>query len=295
MILDESLAHPSLEDQLKVVYIALAWSVLAIVMAWRQGLFKPFIPQKSSLISGLEVTIGFAIFTLLQMVIMPTLIVLGIYFFTGRNIQLDHLQPLEKFWIGAGNLIAGYIPLALYYMAFFSKEQKQVLFGSQTKWYKDYLFGASTWLAAFPVVVLWGKLMDIFIQLYFKQTPSDQVVVEQFRLIKSHPFLLLCMSLIVATIVPLAEEFLFRGLLQSWLKSKLRSVAGGIMGSSLVFALFHYSTSQGITNIEFLSSLFLLSCFLGYLYEKRRSLWVSVGLHSVFNLISAFFIISESK
>ena len=58
------------------------------------------------------------------------------------------------------------------------------------------------------------------------------------------------------------------------------------MIASLIFAAFHFSTSQGLNNIELLVSLFVLSCFLGFLYERQESLLASMALHATFNAIS---------
>jgi uncharacterized protein len=70
---------------------------------------------------------------------------------------------------------------------------------------------------------------------------------------------------------------------------------GSILLASLIFAFFHFSYSQGIDNIEVITSLFVFSCFLGFVYERQQSLWASVGLHALFNAISVVLIVLETR
>jgi membrane protease YdiL (CAAX protease family) len=119
---------------------------------------------------------------------------------------------------------------------------------------------------------------------------GEQVAVQQLKLITHSEPLLISMMITIIGIVPILEELLFRGFLQSWLREKL-SMWLAIPIASLLFAVVHFSKDQGLDNLELIASLFVLSCFLGYLFERQKSLWASIGLHSGFNLISAFMII----
>ena len=76
---------------------------------------------------------------------------------------------------------------------------------------------------------------------------------------------------------PLAEEILFRGLLQSMLRRYLRSPWGGVLISSAIFALFHLGTPQNIP------ALFVLAVVLGYNYERCGRLWAPILIHMLFN------------
>lgn len=295
MILTENEVLIKVHEQLRVVYFALLWSLLAIALAWNQGWLKSVPLLKNSAINGFKVLIGFGLFIFSQVFLLPNLFVVIYYFFTGNLIHLKDLTPSLQFWMTIAITVGGYVPLLLYYIFFFSKEQKLDLFGDASKkWYKSYLFGASTWFLAFPLILFWSQLIDISIMVYFRQSPIDQLPVEQVKLAMSHPLRMIVMSLTIAGIVPVAEEFLFRGLLQSWIKRKCGSPVIGIVTASVIFALFHFSFSQDLSNIQFLSSIFLLSCFLGYLYERKRTLWASIGLHSVFNAVSILFVVLEN-
>jgi len=83
-------------------------------------------------------------------------------------------------------------------------------------------------------------------------------------------------------IVPLFEEVLFRGFLQSALTAQLRKPWISIGLTSGLFALMHpYPTN--------LLPLFILSVGLGYAYEKSGSLLRPIFMHILFNGINITF------
>jgi membrane protease YdiL (CAAX protease family) len=85
--------------------------------------------------------------------------------------------------------------------------------------------------------------------------------------------------LIVSAVVlaPLLEEFVFRGLVQSGLSSVMKNRWAVVVISSLFFAGIHTVAWQA------LPGLFVLGVVLGWVYEKRGSLWPSVLIHAGFN------------
>ena len=87
------------------------------------------------------------------------------------------------------------------------------------------------------------------------------------------------MVIVAAGIVPIFEEMLFRGFLQS----TLRSATGpwtAIIVTSVFFALVHWP------NYTHMPALFLLSCGFGYAYERSGSLFRPILMHALFNSIS---------
>lgn len=92
---------------------------------------------------------------------------------------------------------------------------------------------------------------------------------------------LLMVSAVVAA--PLLEELVFRGLAQSALASALgrdrRWLA--VVVVSLVFVSVHGSSAW-----QTLPGLFVLSCVLGWLYERTGSLWPSILAHAGFNALN---------
>lgn len=150
---------------------------------------------------------------------------------------------------------------------------------------RDLLIGASSWFVAYPVMLVFGQLTAIVIQHFFAPSPVDQVAVRFLKQTMGYPTLFTVTVILIVFVVPCVEEILFRGLVQTWLRRYL-SVSAAISIASLIFALFHFSTSQGANNGELLVSLFVLACFLGFVYERQQSLWASIGLHSIFNGVS---------
>ncbi|GAF76601.1 unnamed protein product, partial [marine sediment metagenome] len=61
---------------------------------------------------------------------------------------------------------------------------------------------------------------------------------------------------------------------------------GAILLSSFFFAAFHFSILQKWSNVTILVTLFVLSIFLGLLYERQKSLLSPIVLHSTFNFFS---------
>lgn len=157
---------------------------------------------------------------------------------------------------------------------------------SQTKliWY-DLALGITSWFIAFPFVMVIGELSDLFIYYVFGTESYDQVAVVYLKMTMQHPPLLAIALFVILIAAPTIEEFLFRGILQGWLRQHLGPKAA-ILLAALGFAFFHMAPSQGWGNISLVISLFVFACFLGFVYEKQRSLFASIGLHIAFNAVS---------
>jgi len=295
MFQDDSGFQIKVNELLVGLLFAFIWAIFSSRIAWQKKLFAPFSINKTSPIESKNVCIGFGLFLFMQILVIPFLIGQIYLFMTGRTWLPGQLDPIQKTGINLLILIGTYLSLTFYYFKYFNAQQKKAIFGIHGRGFKNYCLGASTWFFIYPVVLSCSLLIDIAILIFFRQEPLEQYAVEQFRLAASHPTLLIGMGLTIPFLVPIAEEFLFRGLLQSWLKKKLNSPLIGIILAAAIFSLFHYSSSQGVTNIQLFISLFLLGCFLGYLYEKYQTIWAPIGLHSMFNAMSAILILMGSE
>lgn len=168
---------------------------------------------------------------------------------------------------------------------------RQRAFESVSRTSQDFLLGATAWWVAYPIVgVISQFLMILILLLGFPPVHYEQVAVRYVRMTLEYPALFAVMTVALVLLVPIAEEILFRGCLQTWLRHWLRPGQAIVLTSTL-FAFFHFSSSQNIDNVPLLASLFLLSCFLGYLYERQQSLWASIGLHGTFNGVSVILIL----
>lgn len=210
---------------------------------------------------------------------------------------LSAITPLKE--LGTAIKILEYlIPLTLLYLFFQAvpiRNGQRVWTCKSSKEIKhDLGIGAMTWLIAFPLVVTIAYLSDYLILSFVGATDYEQNAVSFVKSsVSSFPALLTALAAVLF-FAPLLEEFLFRGLLQNWLRKYLRPVPA-ILVTSLGFACFHFSFAQGWGNITLIASLFTFGCYLGFLYEKERSLFAPIALHYTFNLVTTFRILLSTQ
>jgi len=233
---------------------------------------------------------AFLIFILTQAVVVPFFVSLFLALQFGS--AYESMIPAYRGWIDLLGIIGSFLALGVVFFRL-SPVERLYIWGDAKSPISPLRVGMASLVIIYPFVQCIGQLVSIIVLLLFRQAQIDQVAVERLKDVQTDPVLFITTFILIITLVPCIEELLFRGFLQSWLRMKLKSPAKAIAIASLIFALFHYSPSQGITNIELLISLYILSCFLGYLYEKTRSLWASIGLHATFNAVSAILILFE--
>ncbi len=135
-----------------------------------------------------------------------------------------------------------------------------------------------------------GQLCDLIVCFTAGAAEYEQVAVHLLKESLQKPFLLIATLSSVLLSGPIIEEFLFRGVLQNWLKQHLKR-GSAIILSSFFFALIHMAPSQGLGNIPLFFSLFIFGGFLGFVYERQGSLTASIILHATFNALSTVQII----
>jgi uncharacterized protein len=149
--------------------------------------------------------------------------------------------------------------------------------------------GFVSWLISFPCVVFMVRTSQLITQLFAGEYTGEQDAVIFFKESLVSPWLTATAVLFITLLIPAIEELLFRGYLQNLFK-KVMSPYKAIVVTSALFAAAHCSLKQGYKNIEISLSLFVLSLFLGYIYERQRSLWSPIAHHAIFNGISMLFI-----
>lgn len=89
---------------------------------------------------------------------------------------------------------------------------------------------------------------------------------------------------------PIAEETVFRGFMYTGLRSKLTFPIAAII-TSVLFAIGHLQIGQG-TPLLWVAGIdtFVLSMVLCYIREKTGSIWPTLGIHMVKNLIAFVFL-----
>ena len=79
----------------------------------------------------------------------------------------------------------------------------------------------------------------------------------------------------IAFIVPIFEELVFRGIIQTSFRNYMSPILSIMLGS-VFFAAMH-------ADITHFFALFVLSCFMGYSYEKTGKIIVPITVHVCFN------------
>lgn len=273
-----------------VFWFALSAGLWALAIAWRRGFFKAFPVSPYPHIRGIDVLKGFGFFLFIEILLIPGLIGM-ISIMAGIDLQKYlQLYPQIKGWMNLLIIIGGFVGVSLAYLTLSPLQRHQLWHQTTTPWYVHVGMGIVAWFVSYPIVLAFSEGISLILWHFFQHPFVEQIAVQNVRNTMLDPILFGFTTISIVTLVPLTEEFLFRALLQSWFKEKFHHAWIAIALSSFIFALFHYSKFHGMTNIELLSSLFLLSCMLGYLYERQRSLLAPVALHGFFNFMSLLMI-----
>ena len=110
----------------------------------------------------------------------------------------------------------------------------------------------------------------------------EQQIEKEIVTAKDTDMLAAAASLVVIGImVPIAEEILFRGVIQTYLVRRIGAVAGIIL-SSLWFALLHI-------DVALFAPLFVIGLGLGFVRHRYQSIWGAVVLHAVNNMMGVLY------
>ena len=167
---------------------------------------------------------------------------------------------------------------------------KDETFPQLPPWHKAAILGVIIWIVAFPIALSISNFTEALTHAFFGPSSGEQLAVTVVKLARQSTGTFILVSILVCIGAPLLEEYMFRGVLQTYVRYHWGTVPA-ILTSSIAFALFHFSPEQGISNISILISLFVLASFLGILYEKTRFLISPIFLHVTFNFINVIHIV----
>lgn len=242
-------------------------------------------PNSNPAVQGFHLFVGFCNILLFELLLVPLLLTSYLYFF-GNNFS----SPVEaRGWMTFFVMLGGGVAVFATKLVLPHSLWQEIWNQTSHSWICKASRGALVALIAAPLVVLFHASAVGVAEWLFQITVQEQIVVQSMREYLQFPLLLAALFPALALLVPITEEFFFRGLLQSWLKGKMR-VSFAISLASLLFSSFHLSPKLGLSNIPLFASLFLLSCLLGILYEKQRSLFAPIALHGTFNALSLLFL-----
>ncbi|MEA3227130.1 MAG: CPBP family intramembrane glutamic endopeptidase [Planctomycetota bacterium] len=154
-------------------------------------------------------------------------------------------------------------------------------------------------LLAAPLYLLavWPLIMAaIWLTIYFAQQASGHDYQmqphQQLEIAAQHPQLALRVLIFIGAVVigPLFEELMFRGLIQTMMRSFLFQVGNrawlAIVFSSGLFVIMHQDMGHW-------PALFVLGVCMGYAYEKSGSLWRPIFIHAIFNATAVIATLSK--
>lgn len=271
--------------------------LLMLLVTWSYGYFTfPRHDQgPNENLSNKVILVSFGIFLILQVLFIPLSFEFWFYFYTlGEGDIKRYLTPELKGWANIYGILMCGLGMFFYFSALPSALKKIILGSYALKgWkakYQDFTIASMSWILSYPLVIAVGQVVALFLMFTYKNVEPEQVAVQQIKTATTSTSLLVVLIFCIILIVPMIEELLFRGFLQNWIK-KFMDPWKAIAVTSLIFALFHFSPTQGMGNIELIISLFILSCFLGFIYERQKSLWAPFFLHSIFNTVSIMLIL----
>jgi len=124
-------------------------------------------------------------------------------------------------------------------------------------------------------------MLTIFIGQEFQGGEYQVPPHEELKLVAARPELPVRIAILVATavVVPVLEELMFRGFLQTTIRSFFKAGNGAWLAiaiTSWLFAMLHADVSHW-------PALFLLGACMGYSYEKSGSLFRPIFIHAIFN------------
>lgn len=140
-------------------------------------------------------------------------------------------------------------------------------------WKSDIAFGLKHYFLVLPFIILAGYVID-FVSRLFGIIPDQQEVISKI-LSEDSTAALAFMVFFGMLAAPIIEEFIFRGFLQSAVRTKYGGLKAIIISSSF-FALVHL-------DFFIFFQIFILGLLLAYLFEKTGSLTASITVHIFHN------------
>lgn len=279
--------NPQEVDQVFTLSIFAIVIMVIMAIAKNRNYFKLSYKKNLSPLNFSDIFTGFFLYALINITISPFITKLLIYIIFPAD------TPSNIFFISFTNISNNIlITSALYLYPLFRRRKKFKSIWkadcSSSSYFNDAKIGFLSLFIAFPVVTFFSNLTDLILSGLFNITKyTDQSAIEYVKLAYKSP---MYFSIAIVTIIifaPLIEEFLFRGLLQNFL-GKFFKTLPRIVLTSLCFSLIHCNLQQGYNNIIIFVSIFILSLFLGFIYERQKSLLSPIVLHAAFNSLNFF-------
>ncbi len=233
--------EPLSQFQLGVqVIIFFVLSAISLYFGRRFGIWKKKGPPSSS---GSVWTIFFGVLS-----VIGSAFIVGFIF--ERYLDLKNFNELVKDPLYFSIFQCIYLLASLIYLGLLSYLNKLGLWKTSSPLLalKEFGFGMLSLIFIIPFVNLANSLIKLILTFFKVNILAKQDVLALLENTSKYPLACVLMLISIVVLVPLVEEILFRGLIQSWLRKKL-GVALGLSLSVLVFTIAHFSMSHGLANI----------------------------------------------
>ncbi len=144
--------------------------------------------------------------------------------------------------------------------------------------------GLVGFLFAFPIAQGSGMVLTWLQEVLTNVVPED-VAHETLKALQDAPsdrWSLLVMVLAVVA-APIVEEFSYRGLVQQGFRRLGGNRAGAVLLTSVLFVFMHIPVIPSASILPAVTTLLLLSLFLGWIYERTGRLIAPIIAHGLFN------------
>ncbi len=141
-------------------------------------------------------------------------------------------------------------------------------------------FTLAIYLAMLPVLGIASMLYNRLLESVFGIEVDMQEVAQMIA--ASNSWLKLGLILLAVLVAPFYEELIFRGVFFPYLLRRIGFLPAMVV-VSIAFAGIHF-------HIPSLLPLFLLSIVLCLAYWRTGTLWISIGLHALFNSVSILYL-----
>jgi uncharacterized protein len=141
--------------------------------------------------------------------------------------------------------------------------------------------GLATFLVATPLLylALWASEVCL---TRFGFPVEKQAVVDMFEAMRSAP-LKVCFVALAATLVPAAEEIIFRAGLFRYFRTRMPRWAA-ILGTSLLFGAAHVGWGEHMSGLVSALPLVVLAAVYCLAYERTGAIGTTIVAHALFNL-----------
>lgn len=275
-------------DTISVVVVFGVFALVANLIAYYKGFFTLPKTEDKRYWTFVQTVVCFGIYLLVSYLVGP--LVFSFVVHTAQKISPKAFSEIRTkiMVLQAITGILNFSFLALY-LNWQDRRFVRALFKDpsmkHTSIFTDVLMGIFTWFIAFPGIVAINHICDYINKDLFKVKAVDQVAVRYLKMSTGSYATFIIAIIVIIIVAPVIEEFIFRGCIQNFLRRKIGAKAS-IIVTALFFAFMHFSISQKASNFPLITSLFAFSLYLGFIYEKTRSLISPIVLHLTFNAVS---------